>query len=50
MTINSNDLGLHNKIESYQSIDGQARVDVRFDADTVWLSQAQMTVLFGRDQ
>ena len=45
-----NNLGLHNTIEIYQSVDGQAKVDVRFDADTVWLSQAQMTALFGRDQ
>ena len=35
-----NNLGLHNTIEIYQSVDGQAKVDVRFDADTVWLSQA----------
>ena len=45
-----NNLGLHNTIEIYQSVDGQAKVDVRFDADTVWLSQAQVTALFGRDQ
>ena len=32
----------HNSIESYQSADGQTQVEVRFDTDTVWLSQAQM--------
>ncbi len=38
------------KIEIYQADDGQAQVDVRFEQETVWLSQAQMTELFGRDQ
>ncbi|OXL24793.1 virulence protein RhuM/Fic/DOC family protein [Psychrobacter sp. DAB_AL32B] len=38
------------KIEIYQSADGQAQVDVRFEQETVWLSQAQMTEIFGRDQ
>lgn len=36
-------------IEIYESADGKAQVDVRFEQDTVWLSQAQMTELFGRD-
>ena len=40
----------HNPIEIYQSADGQTQVEVRFDTDTVWLSQAQMVALFGRDQ
>ena len=30
----------------YQSPDGQLRLDVQLDHDTVWLSQAQMTELF----
>ena len=30
----------------YQSPDGQVRLDVQLDHDTVWLSQAQMTELF----
>lgn len=34
----------------YQSDDGRAGVDVRLKDETVWLSQAQMTELFGRDQ
>ena len=38
------------KVEIYESADGKAQVDVRFGQDTVWLSQAQMTELFGRDQ
>ena len=39
-----------NLIEIYQSQDGLAQVEVRFNEETVWLSQAQMTQLFGRNQ
>ena len=34
----------------YTSSDGQASIDVRLKDETVWLSQAQMQELFGRDQ
>ncbi|MDA8118292.1 MAG: RhuM family protein [Actinomycetota bacterium] len=34
----------------YEAPDGQVRVDVRLEGDTVWLSQAQMTELFGRER
>ncbi|MBI3919588.1 MAG: virulence protein RhuM/Fic/DOC family protein [Betaproteobacteria bacterium] len=34
----------------YIAPDGEVRVDVRLDHDTVWLTQAQMVELFGRDQ
>ncbi|MBO1531722.1 virulence protein RhuM/Fic/DOC family protein [Psychrobacter sp. F1192] len=47
---NSNTDDNQAKIEIYQAADGQARVDVLFEQETVWLSQAQMTDLFGRDQ
>jgi len=40
----------NNRIEIYQTADGQTQVDVYFEQDTVWLSQAQMVELFGRDQ
>ena len=33
-------------IEIYQSQDGQAQVEVRFEQEAVWLSQAQMAQLF----
>ncbi len=33
-------------IEIYQTQDGQAQVEVRFEQETVWLSQAQMAQLF----
>lgn len=38
-----------NSIKIYQSADGQTQVDVRFAQDTVWLSQMQMSELFGKD-
>jgi Virulence protein len=34
----------------YQSEGGKVKVDVRFDGETVWLTQEQMCVLFGRDR
>ena len=34
----------------YQAPDGEVRVDVRLERETVWLTQAQMVELFGRDQ
>lgn len=33
----------------YTSDDGQTRVECRFEADTLWLSQALMADLFGKD-
>ena len=33
-------------IEIYQAQDGQTQVEVRFEQETVWLSQAQMAQLF----
>ncbi|TNH08067.1 hypothetical protein FHQ26_09230 [Testudinibacter sp. TR-2022] len=35
-----------NPIEIYQTQDGQTQVEVRFEQETVWLSQAQMAKLF----
>ena len=37
-----------NKIVLYQTEDGQTRIDVRLENDTVWLTQAQMAELFGK--
>lgn len=37
---------MENKIEIYKTTDNQTAVDVRFEADTVWLSQQQMAMLF----
>jgi hypothetical protein len=33
----------------YQSQDGKAKVDCRFEGDTLWLNQAQIAELFDRD-
>lgn len=40
---------MSNPIEIYQSQDGKIQVSVQFDKETVWLSQAQMATLFGKD-
>jgi hypothetical protein len=37
-----------NDIVIYES--GEARVEVRLDQDTVWLTQEQMSALFGRER
>lgn len=34
----------------YETESGQTRVDVRLDAETVWLTQEQMAALFGRER
>ncbi len=34
----------------YQSADGKAKIDVRMQGETVWLTQLQMAELFGRDR
>lgn len=34
----------------YQSADGRTQLDVQLQNETVWLTQAQMVELFGRDQ
>ncbi len=34
----------------YQTADGRTNLDVRLQADTVWLSQSQLADLFNRDQ
>ena len=32
----------------YQSADGTTKIDVRLEKETVWLSQSQMGMLFGK--
>ena len=39
----------NSQIEIYQSQDGQTEVKVRFENETVWLSQKQMAQLFDKD-
>jgi prophage maintenance system killer protein len=38
------------EVALFEAPDGQIRLDVRLEHDTVWLTQAQMVELFGRDQ
>ena len=38
------------EIAVYQERSGRVRLEVRLEGDTVWLSLAQMAVLFGRDK
>ncbi len=38
-----------NQIEIYQANDGSTQIIVQFEQDTVWLTQAQMATLFGKD-
>ena len=39
-----------NKVILFQAADDQVTLDVRLDADTVWLSQGQMAELLGRER
>ena len=38
------------QIEIYQTPDHQTQVEVKFDHDTVWLNQKQLTALFDRER
>jgi prophage maintenance system killer protein len=47
----SDDMDMENgKIVIYQTEDGVTSVDVKFENDTVWLSQGQMAELFQKDR
>jgi prophage maintenance system killer protein len=37
------------EIKIYQTDDGQTKIDVKFDNETVWLTQKQMSQLFDKD-
>jgi len=39
---------MESQIEIYQGSDGQTQIEVRFEKDTVWLSQVQIAELFGK--
>jgi hypothetical protein len=38
--------GLQNKIIIYEGDDGASHIDVRFEGETVWLTQSQLVELF----
>ena len=39
---------IKDQIEIYQATDGSTQINVQFEHDTVWLTQAQMAELFGK--
>lgn len=39
-----------NQIKIYKANDGSAQINVQFEAETVWLTQKQMSELFDRDR
>ena len=39
---------LQNQVIIYEGNDGESRIDVRFEGETVWLTQAQIAELFGK--
>jgi Virulence protein len=41
---------MNSEILIYQNQEGNIKIDVRLDEETVWLSQAQMAELFGKDK
>lgn len=41
---------MNSEIIIYQNPDGNIKIDVRLEEDTVWLTQAQMGQLFGKDK
>jgi len=43
-------MNMSNEIEIFKSSDNKIELKVKFDSDTVWLSQEQLIVLFERDQ
>lgn len=40
----------NSEIIIYQNPDGNIKIDVRLEEETVWLTQAQMGILFGKDK
>ncbi|MDR0866716.1 MAG: virulence RhuM family protein [Candidatus Symbiothrix sp.] len=49
MTSSQSEIG-DSQILIYQSIDGNIKIDVHLEDETVWLTQAQMGQLFGKDK
>jgi len=41
---------MNSEILFYQNPDGNIKLDVRLENETVWLTQAQMATLFGKDK
>ena len=43
-------MGEASEIIIYQTADGLTKIDVRMEGETLWLTQAQIARLFGRDR
>jgi hypothetical protein len=43
-------MGESSEIIIYQTVDGLTKIDVRMEGETLWLTQAQIAQLFGRDR
>ena len=41
---------MNSEILLYQNSDGNIKIDVRLEDETVWLTQSQMAALFGKDK
>ena len=41
---------MNSEILIYQNPDGDIKLDVRLMNETIWLTQAQMVTLFGKDK
>lgn len=39
---------IKNQIEIYQALDGSTQINVQFEEESVWLTQAQMAELFNK--
>ena len=46
----NNDTFSRGEIVLYQTADGRTSIDVKLENETVWLTQAQMAMLFDKDQ
>ena len=43
-------MGNNSEIIIYQTVDGLTKIDVRMEGETLWLTQAQIAQLFGRER
>lgn len=48
-TLKEETMTVEQQIEIYQAADGQTRIEVRLQDDTVWLNRQRLAELFGRD-
>ena len=49
-TFNGQNAPSRGEIVLYQTADGRTSIDVKLENETVWLTQAQMAMLFDKDQ